>query len=75
MKVSDYIINFFARKNITTAFCVTGGGCMHLTDSLRKSKIETFFCHHEQSCLMAAEGYTRLSNKLCLNVVTTGPGG
>ena len=75
MKVSDYIINFFARKNITTAFCVTGGGCMHLTDSLRKSNIETFFCHHEQSCLMAAEGYTRLSNKLCLNVVTTGPGG
>jgi acetolactate synthase-1/2/3 large subunit len=31
--------------------------------------------HHEQSALMASEGYTRETGKLALNIVTTGPGG
>ena len=76
IKVSDYIINFFENKNIDTAFTVSGGGCIHLIDSLRKSnKIQTFCVHHEQSALMASEGYTRETGNLSLNVVTTGPGG
>ena len=76
IKVSDYIINFFENKNIDTAFTVSGGGCIHLIDSLRKSnKIQTYCVHHEQSALMASEGYTRETGNLSLNVVTTGPGG
>jgi acetolactate synthase-1/2/3 large subunit len=75
IKVSDYIINFFENKNIDTAFTVSGGGCIHLIDSLRKSKITTYCVHHEQSALMASEGYTRETGKLSLNIVTTGPGG
>jgi acetolactate synthase-1/2/3 large subunit len=76
IKVSDYIIKFFENKNIDTAFTVSGGGCIHLIDSLRKSeKIDTYCVHHEQSALMASEGYTRETGKLALNIVTTGPGG
>jgi acetolactate synthase-1/2/3 large subunit len=76
IKVSDYIINFFENKNIDTAFTVSGGGCIHLIDSLRKSDtIKTYCVHHEQSALMASEGYTRETGKLSLNIVTTGPGG
>jgi len=76
IKVSDYIINFFENKNVDTAFTVSGGGCIHLIDSLRKSKkIETYCVHHEQSALMASEGYTRETGNLSLNIVTTGPGG
>jgi len=75
IKVSDYIINFFENKNINTAFTVSGGGCIHLIDSLRKSKIKTYCVHHEQSALMASEGYTRETGNLSLNIVTTGPGG
>ena len=76
IKVSDYIINFFENKNLDTAFTVSGGGCIHLIDSLRKSKkIETYCVHHEQSALMASEGYTRETGNLSLNIVTTGPGG
>jgi len=76
IKVSDYIINFFESKNIDTAFTVSGGGCIHLIDSLRKSeKINTYCVHHEQSALMASEGYTRETGRLSLNIVTTGPGG
>ena len=75
MKVSDYIINFFEEKGIDTAFTISGGGCIHLIDSLRKSKINVVCPHHEQTALMASEGYFRMKNKIALNVVTTGPGG
>lgn len=75
MKISDLIINFLISKNIDTIFTVSGGGCIHLIDSLRKSKASTFCVHHEQSALMASEGYYRLNRKMSANIVTTGPGG
>lgn len=76
MKVSDVVIDFFVKKNIEDVFCISGGGCIHLVDSLRKeNKINTVCTHHEQALLMAAEGYTRASNKICASIVTTGPGG
>lgn len=74
-KVSDIVINFFEKKGIDTAFTVSGGGCIHLIDSLRRSKMNVICPHHEQTALMASEGYTRMSGKVSLNVVTTGPGG
>ena len=41
MKVSDYIIKFFESKNVTHIFTVSGGGCIHLIDSLRNVKINS----------------------------------
>lgn len=75
MKVSDIVISFIESKKIDTAFTISGGGCIHLIDSLRKSNINTICPHHEQSALMASEGYYRMSNKMAANIVTTGPGG
>jgi acetolactate synthase-1/2/3 large subunit len=76
-KISDIVIEFLIEKNITDAFTISGGGCIHLVDSLRthSDKLNTYCFHHEQSIAMAAEGYYRQSNKLCANIVTTGPGG
>jgi len=55
---------------------ITGGGAMHLNDSFgRNKKIQCIFHHHEQACAIAAEGYARLSGKLAVVNVTTGPGG
>ena len=75
IKVADFVIDFFAKKSIDTAFTISGGGCIHLIEALRKSNMEVVCPHHEQTALMASEGYFRMSNKLALNVVTTGPGG
>jgi len=75
MKVSDLVIDFFYKKGIDTAFTVSGGGCIHLIDSLRTSPMEVICPHHEQAAVMASEGYYRISNKPSLNIVTTGPGG
>jgi len=76
MKVSDLVFDFISSKGIDTIFTVSGGGCMHLIDSLGKNKNLKYVCnHHEQACAMAAEGYARVSTTPGCILVTTGPGG
>ena len=78
IKVSDFIANFLADHKDTgkTVFMVSGGGNMHLIDSLGKQEGLEFVCNHnEQACTYASEGYSRASNKIGLAYVTTGPGG
>ncbi len=49
---------------------------MHLNDAFARNKALTGIClHHEQACAMAAEAYCRLSGRMALLNVTTGPGG
>lgn len=76
MKISDFIFNFIAEKGIDTIFTVSGGGSMHLVDSLGKNKNIQYVCnHHEQACAMAAEGYAKIRGIPGCVLVTTGPGG
>lgn len=76
MKLSDYVMKTVADAGITQAFVITGGGAMHLNDSLAKETRIAWFCnHHEQASAMAAEGWARVTNKPALLSVTTGPGG
>jgi len=75
-KLSDYVVELLEDHGIDTVFLVTGGGAMHLNDSFGKSqKILKVYNHHEQGCAIAAEGYVRVKNKMCVVNVTTGPGG
>jgi len=74
MKLSDYVVKFV--EGITDSiFLVSGGGIMHLVDSLRKSKLDVYCTHHEQAAVIAAEGYARIKNEIGVCLVTTGPGG
>lgn len=78
IKVSDFIAKFIAEHQDTanSIFMVSGGGNMHLIDSLGNNKDLEFICnHHEQACAIAAEGYARTNNKIGIAYVTTGPGG
>ena len=76
MKVSDLVFKFISDQQIDTVFTVSGGGCMHLTDSLGKNKNLQYICnHHEQACAISAEAYARTKNKPGCVLVTTGPGG
>lgn len=73
--VADYLQKFLNCYNITQNFMVTGGAAMHLNESFRKNKkINNCFCHHEQACTMAADGYARISNLPASVCVTAGPG-
>lgn len=76
MKVSDIAIKFLEDKGIKHVFTVSGGGCIHLIDSLGKSTKLDYVCtHHEQAAAIAAEGYARLKEDVGACIVTTGPGG
>ena len=50
VKVSDYIADFLANNKIEHVFTVTGGGAMHLNDSLgHHPKLKCIYNHHEQA--------------------------
>lgn len=76
IKVSDYIAATLVKHGIKHVFMITGGGAMHLNNSLGKHpNLECIFNHHEQACAMAAESYARLTHNLAAVCVTSGPGG
>ena len=76
IKLAKYLAEFFVKNNINDCFMVTGGGAMHLDDALgHQEGMHITFNHHEQACSIAAEGYARISNRLPLVCVTSGPGG
>jgi acetolactate synthase-1/2/3 large subunit len=69
-------MGFLAERGVRHVFLVTGGGAMHLNDAVGREKRWTWICNHnEQACAIAAESYARLSNRIALVNVTTGPGG
>jgi acetolactate synthase-1/2/3 large subunit len=75
MRVVDYIAQRLARET-DTVFVLAGGGARFLNDAFSWNEgLTPVFCHHEQTCAMAAEAYARFSGKLGLANVTTGPGG
>ena len=76
IKLSDFVANFFAEAGIRHVYMLTGGGAMHLNNSLGKHPhLKVIFNHHEQASAMAAESHARLSHQIPIINVTTGPGG
>lgn len=76
IKLVNYIADFLVQRGITDIFTVTGGGAMHLNDAFgHHEQLICTYNHHEQACAIAAEGYTRLSDKLAVVCVSSGPGG
>jgi len=75
IKLSDYVVRFVADLGVKHVFMVTGGGAMHLNDSVGTCGDFDFVCNlHEQAAAMAAETYGKLAG-LGAAFVTTGPGG
>ena len=76
IKLSDYVLQFVADLGITNCFLVTGGGAMHLNQSLASEPRITAICNsHEQASAICAEGYAKATDALGFCMVTTGPGG
>jgi acetolactate synthase I/II/III large subunit len=76
MKLSDYVVQSLANWGVRDIFMMTGGGAMHLNDSIGAEARIRYICnHHEQAAAMAAEGYARITGLPGVINVTTGPGG
>jgi acetolactate synthase I/II/III large subunit len=76
IKVSDYVIRFLHEFGVRRVFMLTGGGCMHLVDSVgRQPGLEYVCCLHEQAVAYAAQAHAEYTGTLSAALVTTGPGG
>ena len=74
-RVADVIMETLVEQKIEDCFAVVGGGAMHLDNALALNEnITKYFNHHEQACAMAAEAYARISGKMAVVCVTSGPG-
>lgn len=76
IKLSDYVMNFIAKLGVKHIFMFSGGGAMHLVDSLGRNKqLEPVCVLHEQAASIAMESYSQYTENLGVSLVTTGPGG
>lgn len=76
IKVSDYIVKFLENIGVGHIFLISGGGNIHMIDSVGNSKKIKYVCnHHEQASSTAAEAYARVTGNIGACLVTTGPGG
>lgn len=75
IKLSDYVIQFFVERGVQDCFLASGGGIMHLLDSVGRNAGMRYYCnYHEQACAVSAEGYARVTTRPGLCLGTTGPG-
>ncbi len=75
MKLSDYVFHLLADKGVKRVFLLTGGGAMHLNDSLGRSERIEYTCFlHEQALAIAAEAAGQFANFPGVALVTSGPG-
>ena len=76
MKLSDYVVQTLIEDyGVRDIFLVSGGGIMHLLDSVGSHAGVRYYCtYHEQAAVVAAEGYARRTGKLGVALVTVGPG-
>jgi len=75
MKVSDYICkNLKKLTGSKEVFLLSGGGMMHLLDSLGKCNLNPISMHHEQAASIAAYANGRAKNTTGICFATSGPG-
>jgi acetolactate synthase I/II/III large subunit len=72
---ADVIVQHLRANNVDTVFAITGAGNLAIIDAItRDQNIQLIFSHHEQSAVMEAQGYARISGKIGVALVTTGGG-
>lgn len=75
MKISDYIVRRLEEHGVKDVFLLSGGGMMHLLDSVFQSKTIQCYCNlHEQGSSICADAYAQATGELAVCMVTAGPG-
>jgi acetolactate synthase-1/2/3 large subunit len=74
VKISDYVVNALEAHGVRDVFLLSGGGMMHLLDSVARSGIHYYCNLHEQASAICADAYAQAIDGLGVCMVTTGPG-
>jgi acetolactate synthase I/II/III large subunit len=62
------------KEDVDTIFGFPGGAVLDIFDELYRRKIKNILVRHEQGAIHAADGYARVSGKVGVCLVTSGPG-
>ena len=72
---ADMLVQELVARNVELIFCISGAGNLAIIDAIvRESSIKLIYSHHEQAAVMEAQGYSRVSGKTGVALVTTGGG-
>ena len=74
LTASQILIKIFEKLGIRDVFGYPGGTVVDLYDEIQQSSIKHYLMQCEQSVVHAAEGYSRVSERCGVGVVTAGPG-
>lgn len=75
IRVADYIAQRLQEWGVDTVFMLSGGGMMHLVDSVGRAEGMHAICnHHEQCSAIAADAQARFTGRLGVCYATSGPG-
>ncbi len=75
MKVSDFIVRRLEEYKVKDVFLLSGGGMMHMLDSVFQSKQIRCWCNlNEQATTICGDAYAQATRNLAVCMVTSGPG-
>ena len=73
--LNKFLVTLLKKKGIKKIFSVPGGAIFHIYDALcSDSYFDVISMLNEQSCMIAAEAYYKITNKVAVVLVTSGPG-
>jgi acetolactate synthase I/II/III large subunit len=74
-RVADFIFRYLADQGAETIFVLTGNGSMHMNDAIVKEPRLKYVCaRNEAAAPVMASAYSRVSNRIGVVSVTSGPG-
>jgi acetolactate synthase I/II/III large subunit len=71
---AEVVLRVLESQGVDTIFGYPGGTMLPLYDKLYSSKINHYLVRHEQGAVHMAEGYARVTGKVGVVFVTSGPG-
>jgi len=71
---ADILAETLVRQGVETIFCITGAGNLELVEACATRGISFIYSHHEQAAVMEAIGWSRVSGRIGVVMVTTGAG-
>lgn len=73
-RTADVIVEILQAHGVEVVFCLPGGMISPVVDALHASPIKTIVAKHEANAVFMAIGHARVSGKVGVVVVTSGPG-
>ena len=71
---AQILMEVFKEEGVDSIFGFPGGATIDMHDQLENTAIRHYLVRHEQGAVHAADGYARVSGKVGVCLVTSGPG-